>query len=525
MAIPKLLHQTWKTGAIPDRFAKWSKSWGKHNPGWQQILWSDRMLLDFVAQHYPHLLSTYCSYPSGVQRADAARYMLLHHFGGVYADLDCECIRPFDELLGEDRIVLCKEPDIHAQDQIGFRNLPYLLFNGTMASPPRHPFWVHLIEQLPANQDAQEVLDSTGPCLLTAAQLSFPDQSAFAIHPSSLFSPLDRDGAGTVESGAISPTLSVHHWAGTWWTRDKKPSIWSLVRRSFYKGRHLLTKGGQLDAALAQASVDKAALQAPPPTGANIAILVPLRDAADHIEPFIAALQRLEHGKDRIKLVFCEGDSLDGSWERLAAATLPLKQQYRDVVLLRKSVGIKLDRSQRWRPKFQRARRAGIAAVRNHLIQHGLDVSDDWALWMDIDVWRYSADIIETLTTAGGRIVAPNCTTSLGRGSFDLNSFVSVREQHDHRYYRSMRNGLYQPRVSDSRRLYLSDLRNVDSVKLDGVGGAMLLVDAALHRGGLIFPEVPYKFLIETEGFAALAKDLGIVPIGLPKVEVLHVPW
>ena len=53
----------------------------------------------------------------------------------------------------------------------------------------------------------------------------------------------------------------------------------------------------------------------------------------------------------------------------------------------------------------------------------------------------------------------------------------------------------------------------------------MLLVDASLHRGGLVFPEEPYRDLVETEGFGVLAKDLGVVPVGLPRVEIFHVPW
>ena len=48
---------------------------------------------------------------------------------------------------------------------------------------------------------------------------------------------------------------------------------------------------------------------------------------------------------------------------------------------------------------------------------------------------------------------------------------------------------------------------------------------AALHRGGLRFPELPYRLLIETEGFGRLAADLGIRAVGLPRVEVHHVPW
>ncbi|RUU71389.1 glycosyl transferase, partial [Mesorhizobium sp. M2C.T.Ca.TU.009.01.2.1] len=74
-------------------------------------------------------------------------------------------------------------------------------------------------------------------------------------------------------------------------------------------------------------------------------------------------------------------------------------------------------------------------------------------------------------------------------------------------------------------RLHLSDVRHLDSIGLDGVGGTMLMVDAILHRGGLRFPEIPYRDLIETEAFGVLANDLGIRPIGLPRLEILHVPW
>ena len=36
-------------------------------------------------------------------RADAARYLLLHHFGGVYADIDCECVASFAPIMDEER--------------------------------------------------------------------------------------------------------------------------------------------------------------------------------------------------------------------------------------------------------------------------------------------------------------------------------------------------------------------------------------------------------------------------------------
>ena len=520
--IPKILHQTWKTDQIPIRFQTYIESWKRHHPDWTMMFWNDRQLLEFVARHYPDFLPTFCSYESGVLRADAGRYLLLHHFGGVYADIDCECVAPFDPLANEDRIVFCKEPDTHARVQADFRRLPYLLFNGTIASPAGHPFWLHLLSFLPGLAHAKEAIDATGPCVMTSAQLSYGDQSAFAIHPSALFAPVDSAGRRGDDG---TPTLSIHHWAGTWWTRTPAPGWRDNIRTHAYRSWHHLTRGAHLSEAAARQGVSQAALAAPIPSGGNVAILVPLRDAADHIQPFLDAVGALDYPKDRIRLVFCEGDSVDGSWERLQQAVAPLTRIYRDVILLRKQTGVRLDRMKRAKRSLQRMRRGAIAKVRNHLIDQGLAASDDWALWVDIDVWRFPRDILSRLIESGNRIVVPNCVKIAGGDSFDLNSFVSVRKQKDYRYYRQIRGGIYQPPAYSYARLHLSDVRHLDSIGLDGVGGTMLLVDAALHRGGLRFPEIPYRDLIETEAFGMLANDLGIRPVGLPKLEILHVPW
>ena len=379
--IPPILHQTWKTDIVPARFEGWVASWQRHNPGWTRMFWNDRMLVDFVAEHYPDFLKTYCSYEAGIMRADAARYMLLHHFGGVYADLDCECVAPFAPIMAEDRVVLCCEPPLHTAEQARFRGLPHLLFNGTMASPPGHAFWPHLMSYLPNLVQAKDVLDATGPCVLTSAQLSFCGQTSLVIHPSSLFAPFDRDGRQEETTGdETAKTLSVHHWAGTWYSGARKPTVWQKVRRRFYQARYLLTRGEQLDAEAARRAVDPAVLRRTAPGEGNVAVLVPLRDAADHVAPFLAAMEAIDYPKERIKLVFCEGDSSDGSFERLRTAVAPLEGSYRDIVLLQKHLGSQLDRATRWKPRLQRARRSGLAKVRNHLIDHGLDASDDWAL-------------------------------------------------------------------------------------------------------------------------------------------------
>lgn len=525
--IPRIIHQTWKTDDIPENFRAFSATWRDCNPDWTYRFWNDRDLLEFVGIHYPAHLELFCSYPKGVQRADAGRYMLLHHFGGVYADMDAECIRSLEPLAAADQVILCEEPEVHWRGAGRCRGLPMMLFNGVMASPAGHAFWPYLLARMAEVREASDVLDSTGPCLLTGAVLAYPEKATVRIEEANLFNPIDTFGNSPFDLKAAE-CYSIHHWAGTWWRKSEagwwKRKSSSLAKR-FHRVKSRLLGGRRLNPEAARAAVAKAAIAAPLPEGKNIAILVPVRDASQHLAGLLAAIDKLEVSKERVKLVFCEGDSRDDTYERLVQVTDPLRPFYREILLLRKVAGTRFDRSRRWRSSIQRSRRAGIARVRNHMIDHGLNDTDDWALWIDADVWSFPKDIVAQLMEAKARIVVPNCVVKPGGPSFDHNSFASKPVRRDHRYYRLIKDGIFQPPTDYPFRLKLSELRHSDRVPLDGVGGTMLLVDAALHRGGLRFPELPYDHLIETEAFGRLANHCGITPIGLPRVEILHVPW
>jgi peptide chain release factor subunit 1 len=86
----------------------------------------------------------------------------------------------------------------------------------------------------------------------------------------------------------------------------------------------------------------------------------------------------------------------------------------------------------------------------------------------------------------------------------------------------------------------MDDLRGgPDLVRLDTVGGTVLLVRGDIHREGLIFPCFPYGAAnpaarcpsplavdgeIETEGLGIMARDMGYQCWGMPNLEVLHAP-
>ncbi len=201
---------------------------------------------------------------------------------------------------------------------------------------------------------------------------------------------------------------------------------------------------------------------------------------------------------------------------------------------------------------LQRERRSVLAKSRNHLLFRALG-DEDWVLWLDVDVVEYPPGIIERLLETGKDIVQPNCVREYGGESFDLNAW------------------------RDRGRLHLHDLRGEgDVVRLDSVGGTMLLVRADVHREGLVFPPYPYRSHLarrrlfpqarqalsalfsrgvegkasklgdsmrnvrrgdilrlaevrsggelETEGLALMAHDMGYQCWGMPNLEIIHAP-
>src|SRR6201986_68484 len=137
MRIPKIIHQTWKSAVLPEHFQMLADTWKEYQPDWQLMLWTDEMNRDFIKTNYPHFLNNYDGYPSHIQRADAIRYFLLYHYGGVYVDLDFECLQNIQELLTDEDCVFGLEPNEHCK-RFGREKI---IGNAFMAAIPSHPFF------------------------------------------------------------------------------------------------------------------------------------------------------------------------------------------------------------------------------------------------------------------------------------------------------------------------------------------------------------------------------------------------
>lgn len=99
LLIPKIIHQTYKNTSIPEGWQFARKTCIDLHPDYEHRLWTDASSRVFIADEYPWFLATWDGYRFPIQRADAIRYFVLSHFGGVYIDLDNGCNRRLDPLL------------------------------------------------------------------------------------------------------------------------------------------------------------------------------------------------------------------------------------------------------------------------------------------------------------------------------------------------------------------------------------------------------------------------------------------
>jgi inositol phosphorylceramide mannosyltransferase catalytic subunit len=228
MAIPKILHQTWKTYDVPEEWWDCVNSWKRHHPDWEYRLWTDVEGMAFVARHYPDFLAIYQGYPYAIQRADAIRYLVLHQLGGVYADIDYECLQPLDPLLAGHSAIIGLEPAVHAV----ISKVDHMLCNALMATESGHPLMAaiirHLESAIQGTVTDYDILATTGPLMLNAVHAHYSGND-LSLLPSSVLCPLcsDRKSLAAYRGSSRQALLhkaaliaqgsyAIHYWNNGW---------------------------------------------------------------------------------------------------------------------------------------------------------------------------------------------------------------------------------------------------------------------------------------------------------------------
>ena len=103
--IPKIIHQF-----APREKGLWEQTWHLCQKTWQEkysdytyMMWDHETRSDFVESHYPQYFEQYENMHFEISRIDFSRLLVLHKYGGIYADMDVYCIERFEQDLDQEK--------------------------------------------------------------------------------------------------------------------------------------------------------------------------------------------------------------------------------------------------------------------------------------------------------------------------------------------------------------------------------------------------------------------------------------
>jgi len=207
--IPKIIHQIWLGGEVPEPFEPFMQSWidAHLGRGWRYRLWTDEDASGFGLFNQGFFDE---SDNPGV-KSDLLKWEIVHRHGGVYVDVDFECLGPLDLLH-------------HTQDfYVGIQPLDtqFLQLGAALfAARPEHPILEHCIETIEDDWHRKGAPSKSGPVHFTKSFFTRARVEScgrvLAIPASYLYplggqeTELKRDE--WVDNGAFA----VHHWARSW---------------------------------------------------------------------------------------------------------------------------------------------------------------------------------------------------------------------------------------------------------------------------------------------------------------------
>ena len=155
LTIPKVLHfmwGLWDTGPVPTHVTDQIAAWRASQPDFVVKVWTKDTCEALLRAYYPEWVSFYKAAPRRVMCADLIRYLILHHEGGWYLDVDCvpQAAKGLSALSESNQFVAFVEHDISAKEAMSVskepirRGQPELqrrIANYAIGSVEKHALW------------------------------------------------------------------------------------------------------------------------------------------------------------------------------------------------------------------------------------------------------------------------------------------------------------------------------------------------------------------------------------------------
>lgn len=205
--IPKIIHQIWIGGPLPEAFKDLCESWKYYHMmrGWLYKLWTD----EDAAKMDLHNRAFFDETDSPGVRSDLMKWEIIYNYGGFYLDVDYECLQPLDCLLGYDFVTAIQPLD-------GFFVQLGAAFYGAR---PYHPILEHCIEAVKDRWHHRGAPTKTGPILFTTSFFATAgrDGNIDIALPASYGYPLGaQEKTYEYEKWVNNGAFCIHHWAKSW---------------------------------------------------------------------------------------------------------------------------------------------------------------------------------------------------------------------------------------------------------------------------------------------------------------------
>jgi hypothetical protein len=502
MSIPKVIHFTWKTKTLT-KFAQhtWDE-WKRTHPDFELKLWDDADCRALIAEHYPDQLETYDGYRSGIFRADAWRFFVLHHEGGIYADLDVLPKARIDELVEETECFVGAEPERHVEENDGlYRGMPFVLCNAFMGSVPGHKYWERCIADMKRCAASGDVVDATGPRFVNGVALRAPKNERPDVllpdrwSPQSghgTFAPMSEAYADAVEAefkviGRGKPTLVSHLWRNSWFMPFfyKGPEFWKVPNKvQWWWRRQINPQIAQTKFTAARRVFHKQAF-VQPSVWPEVFVAVDLGQGGEAIGSVLTSITY-----DRSKLSV---GLFGGTPEAIGAVSASLASAGFGFEVFPATEGA----------AQQHNAMLGAAGGKHCLILDGRLVS-------------LAPGAVEALVGADKGVVTLDVVSGSGES----------RNEDTLLYSDSVFKGLYRggaredafQRMTHPGGLPLVDLRPLDIAPITVVGTDVVFVHSDVVAAGVRFALEPVKFHRDAAGLAIAARDAGFDVAALPNV-------
>ena len=213
--IPKKVHQIWLGSKIPSKYDRIRSTWQSYHPDWEYKLWVDADVAEFQMRN----ASIFNRASNLGAKSDIFRYEILYRFGGVYVDIDFECIQSFNDLLYLDFFT-----------GTGYNETP-TWFNGLIACTPSHPILESLVNELrcPIGSGWDGMSHNTGPYYFSeiVSRHLRGNEGKRVVFPAAFFYPVSNAIRGMIREDTeqtreyvkqhlLPETKCVHLWYCSW---------------------------------------------------------------------------------------------------------------------------------------------------------------------------------------------------------------------------------------------------------------------------------------------------------------------